>query len=79
MKYIDLYEKVDVAATNKKDEIQKVSKFKLKTSSTQALSRMYFSGLDIHASDLKKRNCIGKELTTGHYLVDMSIRDMKNY
>ena len=53
--YADLFEEVEVPATKKKDDINTVTRLRLKQIITNDERRVYYSGTDIRLEDLEKK------------------------
>ena len=80
LKYRDLFDVIDVGTTSKhaKDD-SSIQKLMLKKILSRDQSRSYFSGVDIRAEDLEKKNKTGVVLITGRNLHDLASKGLSSY
>ena len=86
MEYVDLFETTDITIVTKKSKKKTKSsrapttvRIYLKQSLSKDKNTIYYVGSNITGSDLKLKNRTGAELLSGHQMVDMAKKGLRDF
>ena len=77
--YSELYDEVLIPSTNKNESSEPVKRLRLKHILTRDDTRNYYSGTDIRANDLEKKNLTGNILIGARNIHDLAIKGAREY
>ena len=77
--YSDLYDEVQIPTTSKNDKDGTIKCLRLKRILSRDKCRIYYSGVDIRADDLEKKNLTGNVLIGARNIHDLAIKGAREY
>ena len=77
--YSELYEEIESTATTKNDDVNTVSRLRLRQVLSNNISRVYYSNFNIRVNDLEKKKKTGFILIRGRNILDLALKGSRGY